>query len=303
LALGLAVVAASTSSVLIRFAQEDAGSLAIAAYRVGLATLIVLPYLALRHRAEISRFTQQQFGLITLSGLFLALHISTWITSLRYTTVASSVVLVQTTPLIVAVLSPAVLKEKVTRYVLIGLIVSTFGILVIGISDACVDGQCSELSQLLSGTAIKGDALAFAGAAAGAGYVMVGRRVRREVSLVPYIGIAYAVAAVLLVLGALAAGQPLSGFNRETYLWMALVAVFPQLIAHSTYNWALRYLAAAIMSLVLLGEPVASTVLAYVFLDEIPTMLRMLGGVLILIGIALATGLSRPSKNAKKRRT
>jgi drug/metabolite transporter (DMT)-like permease len=289
LALGLAVVSASTSSVLIRFAQEQAGSLAIAAYRLGFATLIVLPVLLLRYRAEVSRYTTLQVRLIVLSGIFLALHFATWITSLEFTTVASSVVLVQTTPLLVAVLSPLTLKESITRFLLIGLVVSTIGTVVIGLGDICVGGQCPGL---LSGSALKGDALAFAGAVAGAGYVLVGRRVRREISLIPYIGIAYGTAALVLAIWAVGAGQEMTGFSRQTWLWMALLAVFPQLIAHSTYNWALRYLAAATVSLALLGEPVASTLLAYLYLDETPTMLRIFGGMLVLTGIGLATGLA-----------
>lgn len=302
-ALGLAVISASTSSILIRFAQDGASSLAIAVYRLGLAALILLPVLLLRYRSQIPRIGSAELRMIGLSGFFLALHFATWISSLEYTSVASSVVLVQTTPLMVALLSPAILREPVPRTLALGLVVSTIGTLVIGVGDACVNGDCRQLSLLFSDRAIRGDALALAGAAAGAGYVMLGRRVRQEVSLIPYVVGVYGIAAGMLAAAALATGEALSGFDPQTLLYMALLAIFPQLIAHSTYNWALRYLAAAVVSLALLGEPVASTLLAVVYLDETPTILRALGGALVLIGIALATGLSRAGWPVGKRRT
>jgi drug/metabolite transporter (DMT)-like permease len=209
---------------------------------------------------------------IRFAQLFLALHFGTWITSLEYTSVASSVVLVQTAPLMVAVLSPLLLGEQISRYLIAGLLIAMLGSLIVGISDACGPEGCLQLNELLQGTAIRGDLLALAGAAAGAGYVLVGRRVRQSVSLVPYIGIAYGAAAVALI----------------------VAAVF-QLVAHTSYNWALGYVAAAVVSLVLLAEPVASGILALVILDETPTTLRLVGGALILFGIGLGTLRTNPS--------
>jgi drug/metabolite transporter (DMT)-like permease len=115
------------------------------------------------------------------------------------------------------------------------------------------------------------------------------------VSLVPYIGIAYGSAAIALVAASLFQGAPLFGFETETYLWLLLLAIFPQLVAHTSYNWALGYATAAVVSLVLLAEPVASGILALVILDETPTAIRLVGGVLILIGIGLGTLRSDPS--------
>jgi drug/metabolite transporter (DMT)-like permease len=224
-----------------------------------------------------------------LAGVFLALHFATWITSLEYTSVASSVVLVQTTPLMVAALSPLLLGERISRYLLVGVLVASLGSLIVGISDACGLDGCLPLNEIFRGTAILGDLLALAGAAAGAGYVIVGRRVRRSVSLVPYIGIAYGAAALVLIAAALFEGAPLFGFEPSTYLWLILLAVFPQLVAHTSYNWALGYVAAAVVSLVLLAEPVASGILALVILDETPTLLRLVGGALILIGIGIGS--------------
>ena len=197
----------------------------------------------------------------------------------------------------VAALSPLLLGELISRYLLIGLLIAMVGSLIVGISDACgVDG-CLQLNEVLQGTAIRGDLLALVGAAAGAGYIISGRRVRQTVSLVPYIGIAYGTAAIALIIASLFQGAPLFGFEPTTYLWLFLLAIFPQIIAHTSYNWALGYVAAAMVALVLLAEPVASGVLALVFLDETPTTLRLVGAALILIGIGLGTVRSNSSRS------
>ena len=293
LAIGVAIIAASTASILIRYAQREASSSVIAAYRLAIATAILAPLLITRYRSKLRAVSGRNLKLTLLAGGFLALHFATWIRSLEFTSVISSIVLVQTTPLMVAALSPVLIREPLTRYLLIGVLVATAGSLLVGVSDACATPPC-----VTRGQAIRGDLLALAGAAAGAGYVLVGRVVRREVSLVPYIGIAYAAAAVLLGLAAWAAGDPATGFTASTYLAMVLLALLPQLIAHSTYNWALGFLPAAVVSLALLGEAVGSSVLAYLLLGEVPTSIRMTGGGLILAGIALgAAGVRRQSNS------
>lgn len=293
LALGVAITAASTASILIRYAQREASSSVIAAYRLAIATAILAPLLITRYRPKLRALSGRNLKLTLLAGGFLALHFATWIRSLEFTSVTSSIVLVQTTPLMVAALSPVLIREPLTRYLLIGALVATAGSLLVGVSDVCAKPPCFTRGQ-----AIRGDLLALAGAAAGAGYVLVGRVVRREVSLVPYIGIAYAAAALLLGLAAWAAGDQATGFTASTYLAMVLLALLPQLIAHSTYNWALGFLPAAVVSLALLGEAVGSTVLALLLLGEVPTSIRMTGGGLILAGIALgAAGVRRQSNS------
>jgi drug/metabolite transporter (DMT)-like permease len=136
---------------------------------------------------------------------------------------------------------------------------------------------------------MKGDLLALAGAVAGAAYIMIGRRVRSTVTLLPYITLTYGVASCVLIVLMVQAGQRPFGYSPQTYLWFLLLALLPQLFAHSTYNWALRYLSAALVSISQLGEPVSSTILAYLFLRELPTPLRIVGAVIILSGIAVAS--------------
>ena len=292
----IAVLAVSTASIFIRFAQREAPSLAIAALRLTVASLILAPVALTRYRNELRKLTRSDLLLGLLSGIFLAIHFATWISSLEYTSVASSVVLVSTGPLWVALLSPIFLKEALTRPVLVGMMLALLGGTVIGLSDSCQIGNdliCPPFSQFVRGKAFLGNFLALAGAWTVAGYLMIGRRLRTGMSLVPYIFVVYGNAAIVLLICMIAAGQRPSGYSPMFYLWILLLALVPQLIGHSTYNWALRYLPAALVSITTLGEPVGSAVLAYFILRETPTLLTILGGVLILAGIYLASRTKR----------
>jgi len=291
LALFGGIIAISTASILIRFAQRDAPSLVIAAFRLTLATLLLLPWLLVRERASLRRLSRAQVAWNVFSGVLLAIHFASWITSLEYTSVASSVVLVSTAPLFVAMLSPVTVREPLTRNLLFGLLFALAGSTLVGMSDACVVEKglaCPSLEQFFSGTAIKGDALALIGAIAGSGYILIGRYLREKVDLVPYISIAYGSAAVCLVVAGLSAGYSAAGYPARTYLWFILLAVVPQILGHSTLNWALRHLPAAFVSISLLGEPVGSSVLAFAILGEQPGWIKILGALLILTGIAVA---------------
>ena len=291
-----AILAVSTASIFIRFAQREAPSLVIAALRLTFASLILAPLALTRHRVELRALTRSDLLLGLLSGVFLAIHFATWISSLEYTSVASSVVLVSTGPLWVALLSPIFLKEPLSRPVLLGMLLALLGGTIIGLGDSCqLDGGlvCPSLLQFVQGKAFFGNFLALVGAWAVAGYLIIGRKLRAGMSLVPYIFVVYGIAALILLGIMFAAGQHPTGYSPLTYIWMLLLALVPQLIGHSTYNWALRYLPAALVSITTLGEPVGSAILAYFILSEVPTLLTILGGVLILAGIYLASRIKK----------
>ena len=302
LALSIAVLSVSTASIFIRYAQAEAPSLVIAAYRLSLAVLLLAPLALTRYRDELRSLRSRRLGFALLSGLFLALHFATWITSLEYTTVASSVVLVTTTPLWVALIAPFALKEPITRPILIGMGLALIGGLVVGLNDACLwQGSlvCPSLAEMVRGQAFLGDLLALAGAVMAALYLIIGRRLRERLSLVSYIFVVYGMAAVALLVMTIFARQPLLDYKPSTYMWMLLLALIPQLFGHSTYNWSLRYVSAAIVSITLLGEPIGSTILAVILLDEAPTSLKIFGAILILTGIYIATvGESRRGRAA-----
>jgi drug/metabolite transporter (DMT)-like permease len=165
----------------------------------------------------------------------------------------------------------------------IGIFVAIVGGVVIGFAD-------TDRTDL---TASWGDALALIGAIAGAGYMMIGRRLRERLSLLAYVWVVYAVGALVLIVGAIISGLPLVGYRQEAYVWMALLALVPQLVGHSSLNYALRHLTAAFVSVVALGEPIGATLLAIPLLGEKPGIGQLIGGGLILIGVGLATQAER----------
>ena len=290
LALITAILAVSTSSVFIRFAQEDAPSLVIAALRLTCATLLLAPLALARHQEELKGFTRSEILLGASAGLFLAVHFATWISSLEYTSVASSVVFVSTGPLWVALFSPVVLDERLTRAAIAGLVVAILGETMIGLSDACTWNaglRCPAWSQLMQGRAMWGNFLALVGAWTVSGYLMIGRKLRTKMSLIPYIFLVYGMAAIALIVFMFAAGQSPLGYRPRTYGWIFLLAVFPQLIGHSTYNWVLRYIPATLVAIITLVEPIGAAALAFFILQETPSTGVLLGGLLILAGLYL----------------
>ena len=289
----VAILAVSTASIFIRFAQNDgAPSLVIAALRLTFATRILAPIALTKHLEEIKRFTLNEILLGVFSGIFLAVHFATWISSLEYTSVASSVVFVSTGPLWVALLSPLLLKEHLARTAIFGLGLSLAGGTIIGLSDACVwDAglSCPALQDVMQGRAMWGNFLSLLGALTVTGYLIIGRKLRSRVSLVPYIFMVYGMAAIALIVIMFVSGNSPFGFAPKTYGWIFLLAALPQLIGHSTYNWALKYLPAALVAVMTLGEPIGSAILAFFILNETPTLATLIGGALILAGIYLAS--------------
>jgi drug/metabolite transporter (DMT)-like permease len=291
-ALLTAILAVSTSSVFIRFAQEDAPSLVIAALRLTFATLMLAPIALTRPRAELLNLTRGDLSLGLVAGLFLAVHFGTWISSLEFTTVASSVVFVSTGPLWVALLSPVLLNERLKRAAILGLALALIGGAIVGLSDACIwkNGlQCPDLGRVLQGRAMWGNFLALAGAWAVSGYLIIGRKLRTKISLIPYIFIVYGMAALGLIAAMFVSGESPLGHPASAYFWIFLLAAFPQLIGHSTYNWVLRYIPAALVAITTLVEPIGSAILAFFILRETPSQGVLVGGALILSGIYLTS--------------
>lgn len=269
------VVAVSFAALFIRLAAAPA--LGIASYRLGLASLPVVALTLARRRHELLHLRRDDLGSGLLSGLCLAGHFATWVASLQFASVASSVAFVTTSPIFVAAIAFAVTGERISRPMLGAIGICIAGGAVIGAVDLHAGG-----------TALTGDGLALAGAIFSAAYFALGRRMRRRVSLLSYVGIVYPVAAVVLVALALLTRQPLTGYSPHTYLFLALLALIPQIIGHSTLNWALGYLSAPFVAIAVLGEPVLATILAWIVLSEWPGPERIAGGVLILIGVYVA---------------
>ena len=281
----------STASILIRYAQAEVSSLVIAAYRMAVSAIILGLILVLAEPGFYKAYTPNHIRQAFLAGSFLAVHFASWITSLEYTSIASSVVLVTTTPLWVSILSPIVLKEKVGVNVIFGLVLAMVGGVVVGLSNVCsfTDGKiiCDSFSLILSGKELLGNLLALLGAFMAAGYILVGRRLRQNLSTLSYTFVVYGFSAIWLVLVVMLRGENLFSYSSNTFLILFLLALIPQVLGHSLFNWALRFLPASAVSVALLGEPIGSSLLAFVILNEPPTLLEIAGGSLILFGIVL----------------
>lgn len=279
LALAVGMLAVSSSAILISFARrEGVPAIAIAALRMAFSAAGLLPFVLTRGRAELFRLSARDLALAAGSGVLLALHFAFWISSLDYTSVMSSVVLVSANPLFVALASVLVLREPLGRWTGLGIAVAIVGGALVGLSDL---GQAG-------GSSLKGDVLALLGAAAASGYLLIGRRLRQRMSLLPYVGVAYSTAAVVLLVMAAASGTPLRGYSLAGYALAGLLAAGPQLIGHTSYNWALKHVSAVFVTVTLLAEPIGATLLAIPLLAEVPSPVRLVGGVVILAGIWLA---------------
>jgi drug/metabolite transporter (DMT)-like permease len=285
--LAIGVLAVSSSAILIRFArQEGASALTIAAWRVGLAALVLTPIVLVRHRADLARLSRREIGFALLAGVLLGAHFGSWITSLDYTSVMTSVVLVTTSPLWVAVGAPILLREKLHRWTVAAIIVAFIGAILISAAGD-VGAAPRQDAPLL------GAGLAIVGAITVAGYYIVGRQVRGKIALIPYIWLAYGTAAIVLWITVFATGHTIAGvagLPPSALFWMTLTALIPQLIGHSAYNYALGYLPAVYVTLTVLGEPIGSTILAaIIFPNEQPTPQQLFGGALILLALIVAS--------------
>ena len=283
LVLAAGVLAVSFSVIFIRLAQteEAVPSLAIAAWRTTIATLVLLPIALLRRRQELREMKTADWLLAALAGLMLGVHFGTWITSLAYTSIASSAVLVSTAPLWVGLAAPFVLHEPLTRWLKIGLGLALMGSVVIALGDGL---------RLADGSrAMSGNGLALSGAVAMAVYYLIGRRLRQGLSLLSYTTIVYGIAALTLVGYSLMSQVPLVGYSPTAYGLFVLMAVFPQLIGHSSFNWALAYLPATFVAVTIISEPVGATLLGVLILGEVPAGVTIVGSLVVLLGIVVAS--------------
>lgn len=278
--LGIGLLAISFGAIFARLAQgEGLPSLAIAALRLGLATLIVTPIAWLQSRDSLRALTRRQVGLAASAGFFLALHFATWISSLEYTSVASSTALVTTNPIWISLASYILFRERTSRATLAGIVVSLLGSLMIFWSDS---------HQGAGNNALLGNGLALVGSWCFSAYLLVGRRLRAGMALSGYIFLAYGVAAVFLVAGCALSGVALTGYSTPAYLAALGLAIGPQLLGHTAYNWSLRYVSPTFVAVVTLGEPVGSALLAWWLFGEVFAPLQGVGFALLLGGIYLA---------------
>jgi drug/metabolite transporter (DMT)-like permease len=287
--LGLGVLMISTSSILVRLAQtEGLSSLSIAALRLGLAALLLTPLALARASREIRDLSPRDLGLALLAGGLLAAHFAAWISSLAYTSVASSTALVTTNPVWIALASVLIFRERFNRMLVAAIAIAVGGSALIFFADNSSAGRVQPNPML-------GNTLALLGAITVSAYLLIGRMLRQKLSLLAYIWLIYSSCAVLLIVVALIAGQPLWGFSAWGWLLLLGLALGPQLLGHTTINWALKHVSTTFIALTILGEPIGSALLAWLLFGEGFSTLQSCGFVALLSGIYLA---ARNEKNS-----
>lgn len=274
LAVLLGVAGVSLSAVLVRW--STAPSLILVLYRVGMAAALLAPYTLLRHREELRTLARREVLLCLASGAFLGLHFAAYFESLRYTSIASSVVLVDTEVLFVALGTVLVLRQRLSGRAWLAVTLAFGGSVVIAMADTAVGPD-----------AVRGDIIALSGALCMAVYTMIGAVCRKNISTTVYTFLVYCSAALTVLVIALFGGLPLTGYGAENVLTALGMAVFCTLLGHSVFSWGLKYLPPAFISTAKLLEPVFASVWGLALFGERPGLLTLLGGAVIIAGVAL----------------
>ena len=280
-AVAVGVLAVSAAAIFIRLAEAPA--IAVAFWRCALGAAVLLPPAIVR-KEQFPRGRTLFIGMV--SGVALGAHFGFWISSLDYTSVAASVVLVSTQPVFVAILAYLLFGERTSPLSFAGILVALAGTVIIASDDS------------VGSAALFGNALALIGAVTVAVYVLIGRSSRTGgVGVLPYSIVVYSAAALALLPVALLFGVELWGYSGETWFWLWAITLGPQLMGHTVFNWALRYVEASIVSGTILAEPVVSSLLAWVILFERPGLPTILGGAVVLFGLfMLLRGYRVPSE-------
>jgi drug/metabolite transporter (DMT)-like permease len=278
LAILVGVIAVSFSSLFVRLATAPA--LIIATYRLLFTFLVMAPF-SVRKMGDLRAMGGKRLLLAAAGGLFLALHFVTWFISLNYTSVASSVVLVTTQPIFVVLGSLLFFKERISRLALLGGGLAITGSVIIGAADFQVGLK-----------ALFGDMLALVAAIMLSGYLLIGRRLRKDVPLEAFTAVTYGTSSLALVIAALVTRTPFSGYPPRDWLLFAALALVCTVMGHTVFSWVLRYVQASVVSVSILGEPLGAILWASVFLGEPPTLRQIIGGAVIFSGLYLFTQVS-----------
>ena len=284
--LATSVLVVSSAAIMIRFAlAEGVSSLAIAAWRLGIAAFVLIFIGAAKAtaRTELANISRKNLLLAGLSGVFLAAHFAAWISSLQYTSVASSVGLVTTNPIWIALFSWLVFREKLGKWLLLGIAAAILGSVFIFAADARLETLSAGANPPL------GNSLALVGSLTVCGYLLIGRRLRTTMSLLPYIVLTYSSAALVLLGMAWANGNALAGYSMLAWLCLLGLGLGPQLLGHSGINWALKHIPATFIAIAILGEPIGSSLLAWWIFGEQFAPLQLLGFTVLLAGIYFAS--------------
>jgi drug/metabolite transporter (DMT)-like permease len=270
----IGVISVSTSAIFVKLSSAPAA--VIAFYRLFFSVLLMMPVFFLKYVKELQLITKRDWLLLVVSGSFLAFHFILWFESLNYTSVASSTVLVTMQPLFAFAGTFLFFKEKLSLAAIVSGLIAICGSVIISWGDFAI-----------SGSALIGDILSLIACALITAYLLFGQTIRKRVSLVTYTFVVYGISSIILLLYVLAAGDPLTGYDTNTWINFILLAIIPNLLGHTLFNWALKWLSTNIISVAILFEPVGATILAFFLLDEQVSWTQIAGGIIVLAGIML----------------
>lgn len=273
----------SLSGVLIKVAT--APPLITAFYRMLFTVLLLTPYFIYKHSSDLRYFLDYRPLLV---GFLLSIHFILWISSIQYTDISNSVIFVALQPLFTIILEYFFAREDLKEGAVIGIVMALIGSSIISISD---------FYRL--GDKLFGNFLALSAALFAASYLFIGRGVRKKLDYFPYLYILYTYAALFLALGVFIFKIPFRGYGTNNYLIFLGLALGPTLIGHSILNYAVRYLPTSIVSLSILGEPIITTLLAWILLGEGVVLTTVIGGIFILGGIYSASVYSNHQKRKR----
>lgn len=289
LVLAAALLGISFAGPLVRLSTAD--PLSIAVWRLGFSLVIVAGFLLYTGEwREWRRASREHFVIGGFAGVSLALHFWSWNTSVHLTTLAASVTLVSLQPAFVLAISAMLLREFPTRIQVGGIAVALAGAAIIAIGDTSATVSSAANPTL-------GNALAILAALTAALYYSAGRHLRKSLGIWSYVGIVYTACFVTLLLLAVGRGIPLGPQPTRELGIFAGLALGPMLLGHTGMNWALRYMPAYVVNLVVLGEPIGATLLGMILpgIREIPPISTLIGGVVILAGVILTTRRTAPA--------
>lgn len=281
IALFISIIGVSFASVIIK--TTTAQPLIISFYRLLFTTILLIPiiFFSPKIRNHFSRLTIREYGIMIIIGIVLALHFSFWITSLRYTSVASSVVLVTSHPVIVAPLSFIFLNERISKINITGIVISLVGVFIL---------VYGNYSGAFDQNSLFGNILALLGGVAAGFYILGGRFMRRTVSVIIYAIVVYTIATTLLLSFIVFSKIELFALSQQDLMLIFMMAVVSGVGGHTLYNWSLAHIRASLASVALLGEPIGAALLAFLlpWINELPTIWTLIGGAIVLTGVYLA---------------
>ncbi|MFH1013677.1 MAG: DMT family transporter [Thermoplasmatota archaeon] len=280
-ALFIAVLSVSAAAVII--VSCTAPALLISFYRMIFTTMLIVPFIIAKkyYRTEIVSLKKWSLLLLILIGFILAVHFALWITSLKLTSVASSVILVTAHPIFVGPLSYFLFKEHLSKTNVFGILISFAGVIVLVIGNYGI----SEFYQ----NTLEGNILAFLGGIAAGLYILGGRYFRKQLSVISYAFIVYSVATIFLFLFCILTHVSFTQISNHDLTLIFIMAVISGIFGHTIYNWSLVYVKASLASVALLGEPLGSSIFAFLlpWIHQVPSHFTIAGGGIILTGIYL----------------